>query len=472
MNGSSATAAPTAAPTRVRYGVLGFACVLSMVTYLDRAATGSASEFIYKALGYQSIAEIYWALAAFNLSYAFFEVPSGWLGDVYGPRRTLIRIVLWWSTFTALTGLTGVRFGGAVLIGYWGLVAIRFLFGVGEAGAYPNITRALHNWIPREERGRAQGLVWTCGRLTGGLTPLLWGLLLYRLGLSWHGAFFLFGALGVVWCVAFAAWFRNRPEEHPGVNSAELALIRAGTGTESERAHKGVPWGALVRSGNLWALCLMYACISFPWYFFLTYLPDFLREQYAIKDTSELGSLAKGGPLILGAAGCWIGGWLTDRYVRRTGDRRWGRRLFGLIGHGLCVPLFLVCLVAPDAVTFAVCVALIGFCNDLAMGSCWAAAQDMGRRHAAIVAGCMNMVGNFGGFLGTALTGFILGRTKAAYSAGLGLAVDQLDAEQVRAGMWPGYQLTFLIYAAVYVLAALLWLRIDADKPVLPEDAA
>lgn len=469
MNG---TPPAPAAPTRARYGVLAFACALSMVTYLDRAATGSASEFIYKALGYQSIAEITLALSAFNLSYALFEVPSGWLGDVYGPRRTLIRIVLWWSAFTALTGLTGVRVGGTVLVGFWTLAAIRFLFGAGEAGAYPNITRALHNWIPREERGRAQGLVWTCGRLTGGLTPLLWGLLLYRVGLSWNEAFYLFGAMGVVWCVAFAAWFRNRPDEHPGVNPAELALIRAGTGSESESAHKGVPWGTLLRSGNLWALCLMYACISYPWYFFLTYLPNFLREQFDVENTSELGSLAKGGPLILGAVGCLVGGWLTDAYVRRTGDRRWGRRLLGLFGHGLCVPLFLTCLVAPNAVTFAVCVALIGFCNDLAMGSCWAAVQDMGRRHAAIVAGCMNMVGNFGGFLGTYITGLILGLTKSSYAASLGLAVDQLDPAQIRAGLRPGYDLNFLIYAAVYVVAMLLWWRIDATRPVLPDDAA
>jgi nitrate/nitrite transporter NarK len=185
-----------------------------------------------------------------------------------------------------------------------------------------------------------------------------------------------------------------------------------------------------------------------------------------------LGSLAKGGPLILGALGCWVGGWLTDAYVRRTGDRRWGRRLLGLIGHGLCVPLFLGCVVASDAVTFAVCAALIGFCNDLAMGSCWAAAQDIGRRHAAIVAGCMNMVGNFGGFLGTALTGMILRQSKSAYAASLNLSVDQLNADQVRAGLKPGYELNFLIYAGVYVLAVVLWWRIDATKPVLPEDAA
>src|SRR6185437_15103199 len=155
-------------PTRVRYGVLGFACALSMITYLDRVCIASAVTPMMDALGLKSAAQLDWAFAAFAFAYALFEIPSGWLGDVYGPRRTLIRIVLWWSVFTALTGMTGLVGGLAFLI------VIRFLFGMGEAGAYPNITRALHNWFPFTERGFAQGAVWMAGRLMGGLTPLLW----------------------------------------------------------------------------------------------------------------------------------------------------------------------------------------------------------------------------------------------------------------------------------------------------------
>src|SRR5262245_1866228 len=160
----------TAPPTRVRYGVLGFACALSMITYLDRVAMGAAAEPIVKALGLHSVADLKWAFTAFAFAYAAFEVPSGWLGDVFGPRRTLIRIVLCWSVLTAATGLVwkeGVWF----LSGFWLLVVIRFLFGIGEAGAYPNITRALHNWFPATERASGQGAVWMSGRLMGGLTP-------------------------------------------------------------------------------------------------------------------------------------------------------------------------------------------------------------------------------------------------------------------------------------------------------------
>ncbi len=165
------------------------------------------------------------------------------MGDVFGPRKTLIRIVLWWSLFTALTGLAGLKIGGVILVGFGALVVIRFLFGVGEAGAYPNITRALHNWFPATERGFTQGLVWMSGRLVGGLTPLIWTLLVVWGPLSWGGAFWTFGSLGLVWCVFFVWRFRNRPEEKPEVNAAERELIRAGVGASTERAHARGPLG-------------------------------------------------------------------------------------------------------------------------------------------------------------------------------------------------------------------------------------
>src|SRR5438094_6791813 len=148
---------PTAAsPTRVRYGVLGFVCSLAAITYLDRLCIGSAAPYMLKALGLSSVDQLGNVFAAFSLAYAIFEVPTGWLGDVYGPRSTLIRIVLWWSLFTALTALAGLTLPGGVFIGLGSLIVIRFLFGIGEAGAFPTITRALHTWLPLTERGTAQ----------------------------------------------------------------------------------------------------------------------------------------------------------------------------------------------------------------------------------------------------------------------------------------------------------------------------
>jgi MFS family permease len=466
----------SAPPTRLRYGVLGFACSLAAITYLDRLCIGSASEkgYLPAALGLQGSADLRAAFTAFSLAYAIFEVPTGWLGDVFGPRVTLIRIVIWWSFFTALTALAGVAVAGYTLVGLTTLVIIRFLFGMGEAGAFPNITRALHNWFPLTERGMAQGFVWMSGRLMGGLTPLIWTAVVVWAGLPWRFAFVLFGLTGLAWCVAFTMWFRNRPEEKAGVNDAELELIRAGTAGATEKAHAKVPWGDLLRSWNLWAICLMYFLMSYPWYFNVNYLPAYLEEMHEVDKASAVGSFAKGGPLLFGAVGCLAGGWLTDRYLRRTGNRKWGRRVFGMIGHGVCVPLYLFPLLHPGPAAFAVAFALTGFFNDLAMGSAWATCQDIGRRHAAIVAGCMNTVGNLGGAASSWVIGDLLLRSRSGYLMAHGLTdadFGGLSAGQKAAALLPGYEWNFITFAAMYVGAIVLWLAIDATKPVFAEDA-
>jgi MFS family permease len=498
------TSPPLANPTRVRYGVLGFSCALAMITYLDRACFGVSQSYLRDALGLDNIDKLAPALWAFNLAYALFEVPTGWLGDVFGPRKTLIRIVLWWSFFTVLTGLAGLAIAGITFVNLLVLAVIRFLFGVGEAGAYPNITRALHNWFPRKERGAAQGAIWFCSRLMGGLTPLIWLMLVEKLGVPWRLAFLMFGVLGVGWCVAFWLWFRNRPEEHPGVNAAERQLIVEDSGRETEAAHAGVPWRKLFSSPTLWCLCLMYFCVSYGWYFNLNYLPAYLEEQHAVTKDSWLGSLYKGGPLMLGAISCLLGGFLSDLYIRRTGSRVWGRRVFGLIGHSLTVPCYLYCVIAPSALTFALSLSLAGFSSDLAMGSAWASCQDIGKKYAAIVAGCMNTIGNLGGFAATLLTGLIIGQSFEAYvaanhidkaelKAAYTTAKDTLDKanrdntelppeerkaleaemqpwkDALRNGNLPGYNLNFVIYAVIYALAVGLWFGVNATRPVVAE---
>src|SRR6266545_202158 len=215
-------------PTRVRYGVLGFACSLSMITYLDRVCFMTVADSI-KSEFHLSDTQKGMLFSAFALAYAIFEVPSGWLGDVFGPRRTLIRIVLWWSAFTALTGLIfpSERWPW---FAFTAMLLVRFLFGMGEAGAYPNIARAFHNWFPFTERGFAQGAVWMAGRFAGGVTPLIVTALLIPTGEGdqklWRHTFWIFGSLGVLWCIAFWWWFRDRPEQKAGVNRAEIALIQ------------------------------------------------------------------------------------------------------------------------------------------------------------------------------------------------------------------------------------------------------
>jgi MFS family permease len=222
-----------------------------MITYLDRVCFGTVAPYIQEEFGLTETQKG-WLFTAFAFAYAAFEVPSGWLGDRFGARKTLIRIVLWWSVFTALTGSIYPT-PSAPWIAFVLLVAVRFLFGVGEAGAYPNIARAFHSWFPFGERGSAKGAVWMAGRFAGGITAFI----VYALMID-AVAFYIFGILGVVWCVAWWWWYRDRPEEKPQVNAAEIALIQHGE--DHSQTKLVVPWMKLLTSGNLWILCAMYFC--------------------------------------------------------------------------------------------------------------------------------------------------------------------------------------------------------------------
>lgn len=454
-------------PTRIRRGVVFFACGLSMITYLDRVAIASAAGDIVGALGLQSVADLKWAFTAFALAYALFEVPTGWMGDMFGPRRALIRIVLWWSSFTVLTAAVGLHVG-PVTLGLGFLIVVRLLFGVGEAGAFPNITRALHNWLPLDERGRGQGLVWFCGKLMGGFTPFLWTLLVTTTSatpalLGWRGAFCVFGLVGVAWCLLFSRWFRDKPEDNPEVNTAELTLINHDR-EENLEPHHGVPWKKIVTNRNFLALCLMYSAQAYGWYFNITYLPQFLERQYGLPNSSMLGALYKGGPLLMGAIGCLLGGMITDAIIRRTGDRRLARRFCGWIGHGLCVACFLVCPFAPNAFVFFIAVSLAAFFTDLTVPSAWATCQDIGGRYAATIGAFMNTGAGLAGALAGWITGSVLENSIATRAAELGVAAANLTTGQTNAAMLQGYHITFYTFAALYVVAFFCWFKIDPTR--------
>jgi MFS family permease len=415
-----------------------------------------------------SVGGLKWAHTAFAISYGLFEAPSGWWGDVRGPRRVLLRIVLWWSLFTVLTGLVGLRVAGVTLGGLLTLAVVRFLFGAGEAGAFPNIARAIQNWFPAQERGAAQGWVWMSGRLMGGLTPLVWMVLVDGTQwtqplVQWRAAFWLFGLVGLAWCAVFAWRFRDRPEEHPHVNALELKHINKGR--EPAVGHDHPPWRALIHP-RLWCLYVMYFCATYGWYFNITYLAGCLESRYGVERTSILGSLYKGGPLWLGAIGCLLGGYFTDRLLRGGVARRWARRLPGIIGHSACACCCLAAAYAPTAFTFFLWISLAAFCNDLMMGSAWATCQDIGGKHTAVLAGCMNMWGAAGAAAAGWFSGTILDYYVQAQAIAAGVEVQGLTRELKTAADVQGYSANLLIYAAVYLLAVALWFGVNPERPL------
>ncbi len=449
------------APTRVRYSILALLCFLAMITYMDRAVYGSAKSDLMGSVG-RSVSDFYLVTICFQLAYALFEIPTGWMGDKYGPRSTLIRIVLWWSLFVALTGFSG-----------WGLIvfpvflAMQFFFGMGEAGAFPNISRSLYNWFPVSQRGFAQGAIWLSARFMGGMTPILWVFLTLYLGLDWRQNLWLFAGIAIVWVVVFAIWFRNRPDEHSATNEAERNLINAGK--TQPVGHVGVPWKKIFTNSNLIALCAMYMVTNFNWYFLLYNLPGMLKAQFPeLGQTREdmlLLGLVGGAPLLIGMAGCLCGGLLTDWYIRRTGDRKWGRRIIAMLGYGLAGIAYLgaaATLKGSSFWVFAACAIAVGFFNDLIMSPSWATAQDIGRRYSAIVSGAMNMIGNLGAVLGLLISGQILKSYSVSTVDALGKTVETVQPE--------GYIICFTLYAVIYFLGVFSWLFIDASKPIVPDD--
>jgi ACS family glucarate transporter-like MFS transporter len=424
---------------RVRGRVLAFVFVLAAITYLDRICISAAAPFIMADLGL-SVLEMSAVFSAFTLSYSLFEIPSGWLGDVKGPRRVLTRIVLWWSAFTMLTGAAQ---------GFRSLVAIRFLFGAGEAGAFPNIARSISTWFPPHERGRANGVLFLGSRLGGMLSAPLALFVIAEWG--WRASFVVFGLLGVVWAAAWHAWYRDRPEAHPAITREELIAIQVGRTadrvttrnprnstdlTDPTDQTPQTPWRALLGSRNLYAICLMYFAFGYGLYFYFTWLPTFLIK--------ELGfSLLAGGvfaalPFLLAGMADLVGGWLTDRLTRDYGLRV-GRCYLGFAAFLTCAALVLTSTLPLPPVAKAVLLAFALASADLALGACWAVPMDIAPNHAGVVTGCMNTLGNLGGFVGPIVVGLALER-------------------------WQSWTFPFYITAAVYAGGAVAWLFIDPTR--------
>src|SRR5438094_2996628 len=251
-----------ASPSRSRFTLLWFTFVLSIITYVDRVCISTAAPAIREELTLSTV-QVGWMFSVFTFAYAFFEIPSGWLADVIGPRRMMTRIVIWWSAFTMATGLAW---------NFTVLLATRFLFGVGEAGAFPTISRSFSRWFPRREVGNAHGVLFMGTRFGGALAPPLVVAIMTFAG--WRVSFFLFGTLGVIWSVFWWKWYRDDPREHSGTSREELQTILEGIKQEHAPA---VDWRQFLNF-NFLLICLMYFCVAYPFYFYLTWLPIYLKE--------------------------------------------------------------------------------------------------------------------------------------------------------------------------------------------------
>jgi sugar phosphate permease len=401
-----------------RFQVLGAFSVLAALTYLDRICMAQAAGPIREELGLNA-RQMSLIFGAFTLGYSIFEVPTGRLGDAIGPRRVLVRVVLWWSLFTALTGWVS---------GLVPLLLVRFAFGAGEAGAFPNIARALTGWFPPAQRGRVQGTIWTTARLGGAVAPPLTAALISAIG--WRQAFFAFGALGLVWVLPFWLWYRDDPDEHPSVTPGERDWIRSWSppGARGAAGHAPAPWRRILTNPSVLGLAGATFWSAFGWYFFVTWLPTYLESGRGL--TMSSASWLAALPLSFGVFGCWIGGWVSDRLIDFFGGLRWARRVVGFTGMMMASVWFLLGVRAANPVGAVVCMALASFFNDLSLSSLWAANMDIGERHAGSVSGLVNTASGAGALLSPFLFGSLLdagwGWTPSLVCAGAGFMLSGL----------------------------------------------
>jgi ACS family glucarate transporter-like MFS transporter len=368
-------------PTRARFVLALWLCGLSAVLYLDRVCMSQAIVPIQRELDLTNT-QISYVLMAFTLAYGIFEIPTGRLGDRRGSRAVLTRIVAWWSLFTALTG---------ACTGFLSLLFVRFLFGAGEAGAFPNVARVIARWYPIHERGRVQGVMLAAAQLGGALAPAATAHLIETAG--WRWSFAAFGLAGVAWATGFWWWFRDDPADHPGTNAAELEVIRADT-TPPSTDPGPVPWRAALANRGLIVLGCIMILGAFYTYFFYSWFPKYLSDARGVNNL-RAGSLAT--VVLAGSAiGIFFGGWLADRITRRSADPVTARRYLGVVCYLAAAGCLFAGVRCDDPLALA---GLWGasFCTmHVTLPNWWSAAIPQCGRHVGALFGLMNGVGVLG----------------------------------------------------------------------------
>ena len=407
---------------KVRHKVLTLLFFLSIIVYLDRVCISVTGKRIKEDLGLSN-EQFGWVLGAFALSYALFEVPTGIMGDRLGPRKILTRVVLWWSFFTALTGAAN---------GLISLVIIRFLFGAGEAGAYPNSSIVVSKWFPRNETGRAQSFIWAAGRIGGALAPMI--VVPIAVAFGWRSSFYVLGLVGVLWVIIWLSWFRNSPTEMRSVSAIELHEIQSDQHTRSTDHH--IPWKSFFRNGNIISLMMMFHFFMYGAYFFSAWLPTYLQEgrHFSENDMKLFATL----PFALGAIGCFAGGFLSDYLVKKKG-LKYGRRSVGMVSMGLSSVIVLMAALTKDNQTAAILLAVGMAFKDFTLPVAFATCIDIGKSRAGLVAGAMNFAGQLGAFF---------------LAIAFGKIVDSTG----------NYDVPLYFIAIVLFLSSLLWLNINPEQ--------
>ena len=406
--------------------VLILLTALGIITFLDRINISVAGDNIMTDLNLTE-SQWGWVLSAFILSYSLFQIPLGLWGDKKGQRIVLTMIVLWWSLFTGVTVAAG---------GFMAMMAIRFMFGVGEAGAYPNMTSTIGKWFPKSETGKAQGYIWAASRFGGALAPI--SVIPLMVWLGWRVTFMIFGSLGIIWGIIWFFWYRDQPSEVKGITQAELLEIEL---NQSTQVKEKVPWGIITRSRQFWLILSMYWFYVWGSWFFFSWFPTFLERGRGFTKMELTYAVAV--PFLMGVIGNIAGGYMSDKLSKKYGLKI-GRRVLGVGGLAVSSVLMFLGGFIPGKIQVFVLMSLCFGVMDLMLPSAWAICLDVGKKYAGAISGAMNTAGNLGGFVCATVFGYLVQGTG-------------------------NYNFPLYVIAVMLFIAAILFLMINPEKPIIKD---
>jgi len=401
--------------------------MLTVLLYIDRACISAAKEEISRDLNFD-LTDFGWVMAMFTLGYALFQTPSGKWADQRGPRSVIAAIVSIWSLFTALTGAAW---------NYVSMLVIRFLFGAGEAGAFPSLAKVVYDWFPVRERGIVQGVNFSGSRIGAAFALPLVAVIISNVG--WRMSFVIFGCIGLLFAALWWLLFRDNPEESGAISEREREFIlrtREPSNSAEKKAKLG--FGTIIASRNMWLAMLQYISSNFTFYFTLTWMYPYLKDRFALGGV-EAGLYAMI-PLLAGAAGNWLSGlWVDSLYRRR--NVKISRRLPAITGFILAAfgMLMMARIDTPQVAIIFLAIAIFG--ADMTLSPSWAFCIDIGKENAGAVSGTMNMAGNLGAFVTIIAFPYLY--------------------------EWTGsFQPFFYVCVGLSALAIALWVSMDPEKPI------
>ncbi|RJX78906.1 MFS transporter [Pseudomonas sp. LS-2] len=369
--------------------VLLMLCVMYFITYLDRVNVSTAASGFGTEFGLSNT-QIGLVFSAFAYPYLVFQIIGGWISDKYGARRTLIVCGALWGLATVLTGFAG---------GLFSLLAARLLLGLGEGATFPAATAAMSRWVPKEKRGFAQGVTHSAARIGNAVAPA--AVVAIMAAYSWRAAFFVCGAISLVWVVMWAFVFTEHPKDHPSITQAELALL-----PPPKPKPPKVPWKPLFK--RMFPVTIVYFCYGWTLWLFLSWIPQYFLHSYNmdLKKSAIFASAV----FLAGVVGDTLGGLVTDRLLVKTQCLKRSRSWMVAI----CMFLTLLCVIpvmfSHNVYVSMACLAGGFFFAEMTIGPMWAIPMDIAPQYSGTASGIMNTGSAAAAILSPVVSGYVIDR--------------------------------------------------------------